>query len=96
MIYPVLPVIADALEIGEGSIGLLITAFTLPAVFLAPIGGMLIDLRGRKQVLVASLLLYGIAGGAIVAALVLGLTVATEHYRRIATVCRKQCPKLKV
>jgi MFS family permease len=65
LIYPVLPVIADVLEIGEGSIGLLITAFTLPAVFLSPIGGMLIDLRGRKQVLVASLLLYGVAGSAI-------------------------------
>jgi hypothetical protein len=37
-----------------------------------------------------------IAVGAIVAAIILGLTVATEHYRRIATVCRKQCPKLKV
>lgn len=62
LIYPVLPVIAEALDIGEGNIGLVLTAFTLPAVFLAPVAGLLIDLRGRKQVLVFSLLLYGAAG----------------------------------
>jgi ACDE family multidrug resistance protein len=66
LIYPVLPVIADALRIGDGQIGYVLSAFTLPAIFLSPVGGLLIDLRGRKQVLVASLLLYGIAGSAIV------------------------------
>jgi len=62
LIYPVLPVIAEALDIGEGNIGLVLTAFTLPAVFLSPVAGLLIDRRGRKQVLVFSLLLYGAAG----------------------------------
>jgi ACDE family multidrug resistance protein len=66
LVYPVLPVIAEAFDIGEGSIGLVLTAFTVPAIFLSPVGGMLIDLRGRKQVLVTSLLLYGLAGVAIV------------------------------
>jgi MFS family permease len=66
LVYPVLPVVADALDIGEGRIGLVLTAFSVPAVFLAPLGGFLIDRRGRKQVLVASLLMYGIAGGGIV------------------------------
>ena len=66
LVYPVLPVIAEAFDIGEGSIGLVLTAFTVPAIFLSPVGGMLIDLRGRKQVLVTSLLLYGLAGLAIV------------------------------
>ena len=65
LVYPVLPVIADAFDIGEGSIGLVLTAFTVPAIFLSPVGGMLIDLRGRKQVLVSSLLLYGVSGLAI-------------------------------
>jgi MFS family permease len=65
LIYPVLPIIAEALEIGEGNIGLVLTAFTLPAVFFAPVAGLLIDRRGRKQVLVFSLLLYGAAGFAI-------------------------------
>jgi MFS transporter, ACDE family, multidrug resistance protein len=66
LVYPVLPVIADAFNIGEGNIGLVLMAFTVPAIFLSPVGGMLIDLRGRKQVLVASLLLYGASGLAIV------------------------------
>ncbi|MDA1035821.1 MAG: MFS transporter [Chloroflexi bacterium] len=61
LVYPVLPVIADALQIGEGQIGYVLSAFTFPAIFLSPVGGLLIDLRGRKQVLVASLLLSAIA-----------------------------------
>ncbi len=65
LVYPVLPVIADALRIGDGQIGYVLAAFTFPAIFLSPVGGLLIDLRGRKQVLVASLLLYGVAGSAI-------------------------------
>ena len=62
LVYPVLPVIAQALTIPEAQIGLVLTAFTLPSVFLAPVTGALTDLRGRKQVLVVSLLVYGIAG----------------------------------
>ena len=65
LVYPVLPVIDEALAIGEGRIGLILAAFTLPAIFLSPVGGLLIDLRGRKQVLVVSLLLYGVSGSAI-------------------------------
>ena len=65
LVYPVLPVIDEALAIGEGRIGLILAAFTLPAIFLSPVGGLLIDLRGRKQVLVVSLLLYGVSGTAI-------------------------------
>lgn len=66
VVYPVLPVVADSLGIAKGQIGLVFTAFSLPAVFLAPLGGFLIDRRGRKQVLVVCLLLYGLAGASIV------------------------------
>jgi MFS family permease len=76
LIYPVLPVIADALRVGDGQIGLVLTAFTLPAIFLAPVGGMLIDMWGRKRVLVGSLLLYGVAGSAIVFVDSLGMLLA--------------------
>jgi len=65
LVYPVLPVVANSLGISIGQIGLVLTAFTVPAVFLAPVGGTLMDLRGRKLVLVAGLLLYGAAGTAI-------------------------------
>lgn len=65
LVYPILPVIAESLMISDGQIGLVLSAFALPAVFLAPVAGTLSDLRGRKFVLVSSLLLYGFAGGAI-------------------------------
>lgn len=84
LVYPVLPVIADALEISEGNIGHVLTAFTVPAIFLSPVGGMLIDLRGRKQVLVVSLLLYGIAGLAIVAVDSLVLLLSLRFLQGVA------------
>ena len=66
LVYPILPVIAEPLAISDGQIGLILSVFALPAVFLAPVTGALSDLRGRKFVLVSSLLVYGIAGGAVV------------------------------
>jgi MFS family permease len=45
-------------------VGLLITVFTLPGIFLAPVLGVLADLWGRKRILVPALMLFGIAGGA--------------------------------
>ena len=65
LLYPVLPVIVQSLEVSPVRIGLVMSAFTLPAVFLAPVGGVLADLRGRKVVLVTCLLLYGVAGLAV-------------------------------
>ena len=84
LVYPVLPVIAEEFDIGEGTIGLVLTAFTVPAIFLSPVGGMLIDLRGRKQVLVVSLLLYGGAGLAIVFANSLPLLLGLRFLQGIA------------
>ena len=34
LVYPVLPVVADSLGISIGQIGLVLTAFTVPAVLL--------------------------------------------------------------
>lgn len=48
----------------SGQVGLLITVFTLPGVVLTPIWGVLSDRYGRKRVLVPSLILFGLAGGA--------------------------------
>ena len=62
VIYPVLPVIAQSLEVPRSQIGLILTVFTLPSIFLAPVIGMLADLKGRKVVLSSCLFLYGLAG----------------------------------
>jgi MFS family permease len=63
LIAPAFPKMAEALGVSKASIGLLITAFTLPGIFLATTVGVLSDHYGRKTVLVPSLLLFGLAGG---------------------------------
>jgi MFS family permease len=62
-IIPALPKIAQELNVSLLSIGLLITAFTLPGIFLSPVMGFLSDRFGRKQVVIPCLFLFGIAGG---------------------------------
>ena len=65
-IGPVLPTIAEALNIPHEQIGLVITAFVLPVAIGTPISGVLADRFGRKQILVPSLFLFAIAGVACV------------------------------
>ena len=64
-ITPAMPQMAVVLHLNEMQIGLLISAFTLPGIFLAPLAGMYADRRGRKKILVPSLLIFAIAGFAI-------------------------------
>jgi MFS family permease len=64
MIYPVLPVLAHDLAVDESKIGLVMVAFTAPAIVLAPLFGVLADLYGRRRLLVFGLTLFGLAGSA--------------------------------
>jgi MFS family permease len=63
-ITPAFPAMARELGIPVHSVGLLITVFTLPGIFLAPVLGVLADIWGRKRILVPALILFGLAGGA--------------------------------
>ena len=63
-ITPAFPVIIEKLYISPPSVGLLITVFTLPGILLTPVLGVLADRLGRKRILIPSLMLFGIAGGA--------------------------------
>jgi hypothetical protein len=78
-VSPAFPKVVAELGISPGQVGLLITVFTLPGVFLTPVSGVLSDKFGRKTVLIPSLLLFGVAGGACALArdfeLLLGLRV---------------------
>ncbi len=78
-VSPAFPRIVSELGVSAGQVGLLITVFTLPGVFLTPVAGVLSDKFGRKKILVPSLLLFGLAGGACALArdfeLLLGLRV---------------------
>ncbi len=63
-ITPAFPVIVKDLKISPQSIGMLITVFTLPGIFLTPVLGALADRFGRKRILIPSMMVFGIAGGA--------------------------------
>jgi len=63
-ITPAFPSIIKHFSISPAQVGLLITVFTLPGVFLPPFTGVLADRLGRKRILVPSLLLFGVAGTA--------------------------------
>ena len=63
-ITPVFPAVVDAFGIPPEAVGLLITVYALPGIFLTPLFGALADRLGRKQVLVPALILFALAGSA--------------------------------
>lgn len=63
-IAPALPKMAETLGVSHERIGLLITAFTVPGMFLTPFLGMFADRFGRKTILTPSLFIFAIAGTA--------------------------------
>jgi predicted MFS family arabinose efflux permease len=64
LLYPVLPVLAADLKVDEAQIGLVMAAFTAPAIVLAPLFGIMADLYGRRWLLVFGLAVFGLAGAA--------------------------------
>lgn len=63
-VTPAFPAVSRALGISPQSVGLLVSAFTVPGVVLTPVIGALADRYGRKTFLVPSLLLFATAGTA--------------------------------
>ncbi|MFC1581757.1 MFS transporter, partial [Candidatus Neomarinimicrobiota bacterium] len=61
-ITPAFPKIIENFNILPQNVGLLITCFTLPGIFLTPILGIFADRYGRKKILIPSLIVFGIAG----------------------------------
>ena len=65
VLSPVLDSLIGPFGTTTADVGLLISAFTAPAILIIPVAGAVADRIGRKPVLVASLLLFGTAGSAI-------------------------------
>ncbi|RLI79496.1 MFS transporter [Archaeoglobales archaeon] len=62
ILAPAFPKIAHELNLSKSDVALLVTLFTLPGVVLAPIIGIMADRYGRKEILIPSLFLFGVAG----------------------------------
>lgn len=64
MLIPVFPQLERELSLSQFQVGLLVTAFSIPAGVVIPFAGALSDHVGRKTIMFPALLLYG-AGGLI-------------------------------
>ncbi|HCC33389.1 MAG TPA: MFS transporter [Clostridiales bacterium] len=62
MLIPILPQIANQLNLGQAQVGLLITAFSLPAGLTMPWAGLLSDRVGRIRVIAPALVVFGVGG----------------------------------
>jgi MFS family permease len=62
LVSPLLPAIAEQVGVGDEGASLVITAYTLPGIVLAPVAGALADRYGRRPVLSGSLTLYALCG----------------------------------
>jgi ACDE family multidrug resistance protein len=62
MLVPVLPTMKSKLDLSQFQVSLIITMFSLAAGLIIPFVGYLSDRFGRKWIIVASLVIYGIGG----------------------------------
>lgn len=65
LLSPVLDSLVGPFGTTPTDVGLLISVFTAPGILIVPVAGALADRYGRKPVLVAALLVFGLAGTAI-------------------------------
>lgn len=65
LVVPAMPLIAREFSIPHHQIGLFITMLTLPGVLLVLFLGVLADRLGRKALMIPSLFIFSLAGGAI-------------------------------
>lgn len=65
LIAPALPVVRDAFGVGDAGASLLVSTYFVTGIVLSPFVGMLADRVGRRRVLIPSLLVFSLTGGAM-------------------------------
>ncbi|NIC00914.1 MFS transporter [Halobacterium sp. R2-5] len=65
LISPLLPALRPVFGVTDTAVGLFITAYSIPGIFITPFIGYVADRIGRKWVLVPLLFTFGIAGAGI-------------------------------
>jgi predicted MFS family arabinose efflux permease len=63
-VSPAFPQVVDVFGISRVQVGWVVTAYSLPGILSAPLAGIGADRLGRKRVLVPTLFVFGVAGGA--------------------------------
>lgn len=63
-VAPAFPQVVEVFGISRAQVGWVVTAYSLPGILSAPVVGMGADRFGRKRVLVPTLFVFGLAGGA--------------------------------
>ncbi|MFB5188927.1 MFS transporter [Alicyclobacillus fastidiosus] len=62
MLIPVLPEMERQLKIGSLQVSMIITVYSVVAIFLIPVAGYMSDQYGRKKIIIPSLVITGIGG----------------------------------
>jgi ACDE family multidrug resistance protein len=83
-IQPALPAMSQPFGVGDAALGLVMTVYTLPAIFLSPLFGMIADLYGRRPLLGWGLIGYGLAGAAIALAPTFAWVLALRALQGVA------------
>ncbi len=65
LVAPILPSMIEPLGTSQEMVGMIMSVYTLFALFSTPVHGVLADRFGRKKVLVPAALLYGVSGFSI-------------------------------
>lgn len=65
LISPILPELRAVFGVSDAQIGLVITVYTLPGVFLTPFLGLIADRIGRRRVMIPLLVAFGVGGAGI-------------------------------
>lgn len=65
LLSPILSALTGPFGTSSARLGLLISAYTAPPIFLIPVAGLLADRYGRKPTLLTGILLFGLGGSAI-------------------------------
>ncbi|WP_256301755.1 MFS transporter [Haloarchaeobius salinus] len=87
LLSPLLDSLTAPFRVSSTEIGLLITVFTAPGIFIIPLTGALSDRYGRKPILVFGLVLFGVTGSSIALTADFHVALALRFFQGAGLAC---------